>query len=217
MATIKIKFKTTLTLNTNFNISINFTSNNESYSLMKVQTRTFAEGTIKVLFYGSNAVCYNLNDWSDEKYKTIEIDTTQSNFNAFITAMKSNIEGVELEAGTYQWIGTPENPTTCNTNLNFTSNNENFTGIKVYEGAVYLLAYINNGTSIDVFNYDDWDWKQGEAYRTITTTKNQYVPYNFYNYAILGNQLIKQQPTPTAIKLFYHNNKLVSFKGKLLH
>lgn len=90
-----IKFKNTLTLNTNFNISINFTSNNEAYSLMKVQTRTFAEGTIKVFFYGSNAVCYNLNDWSDEKYKTIEIDPNQPNYNEFITAMNTNIESIE--------------------------------------------------------------------------------------------------------------------------
>ena len=210
MATIKIKFKNTLTLNTNFNISINFTSNNASYDKMRVQTRTFAEGTIKVLFYGNNGVCYNLNDWADENYKTIEIDTTQANFNAFITAMKSNIEGVELEAGTYQWIGTPENPTTCNTNLNFTSNNENFTGIKVYEGAVYLLAYINNGTSITVFNYDDWEWKQGEAYRTITTPSNQYVNYDFYNYAILGNQLVKQATEITYTCKWYLDGTLVN-------
>ena len=90
-----IKFKNTLTLNTNFNISINFTSNNESYSRMKVQTRTFAEGTIKILFYGNNAVCYNLNDWSDVNYQYIEIDPNQPNYNEFITAMNNNIESIE--------------------------------------------------------------------------------------------------------------------------
>ena len=213
MSTIKIKFKDTLTLTSDFDFFINFTSNSTTFTRMKVSqyiSYNLNYGTTKVYDKPTNS-------WVDTAYQIIEIDTNQNEFNAFITAMKSNIAGVELEAGTYQWIGTPENPTTCNTNLNFTSNNENFTGIKVYEGAVYLLAYINNGTSIDVFNYDDWDWKQGTAYRTITTSSNQYIDYDFYNYAILGNQLVKQQPTPTAIKLFYHNNKLVSSKGKLLH
>ena len=90
-----IKFKNTLTLNNNFNILINFNSNNESYSKMKVQIRTFAEGTIKVLFYGNNGVCYNLNDWADENYKTIKIDPNQPNYNEFITAMQNNIESIE--------------------------------------------------------------------------------------------------------------------------
>lgn len=215
MSTIKIKFKDTLTLTSDFDFFINFTSNSTTFNRMKVSqyiSYNLNYGTTKVYDKPTNS-------WVDTAYQIIEIDTNQNEFNAFINAMKNNIEGVELEAGTYQWIGTPENPTTCNTNLNFTSNNENFTGIKVYEGAVYLLAYINNGTSIDVFNYDDWDWKQGTTYRTITTSSNQYVSYDFYNYAILGNQLVKQQPAPvpTAIKLFYHNNKLVSSKGKLLH
>lgn len=213
MATIKIKFKDTLTLTSDFDFFIEFTSNSTTFTRMKVSqyiSYNLNYGTTKVYDKPTNS-------WVNTAYQIIEIDTNQNEFNAFITAMKSNIEGVDLEAGSYQWIGSPENPTTCNTNLNFTSNNENFTGIKVYEGAVYLLAYINNGTSIDVFNYDDWDWKQGEAYRNITTTENQYVSFDFYNYAILGNQLVKQQPTPTAIKLFYHNNKLVSSKGKLLH
>lgn len=89
-----IKFKSTLTL-TNFNISINFTSNNEAYSIMKVQTRTFAQGTIKVLFYGNNGVCYNLSDWADINYQYIEIDPNQPNYNEFITAMNKNIESIE--------------------------------------------------------------------------------------------------------------------------
>ena len=205
MSTIKIKFKNTLTL-TKFDISINFSSNGKNYK--NINTYQYTSGY--ALNYDTYTACFPGNSWNNEANKYIEIDTSQPNFNAFITAMKSNIEGVELEAGTYQWIGTPENPTTCNTNLNFTSNNENFTGIKVYEGAVYLLAYINNGTSIDVFNYDDWDWKQGEAYRTITTSSNQYVSYDFYNYAILGNQLIKQATEITYTCKWYLDGTLVN-------
>lgn len=205
MATIKIKFKDTLTL-TKFDININFSSNGKNYK--NINTYQYTSGY--ALNYDTYTACFPGNSWSNEANKYIKIDTTQANFQTFINAMKSNIEGVELEAGTYQWIGTPENPTACNTTLNFTSNNENFTGIKVYEGAVYLLAYINNGTSIDVFNYDDWDWKQGEAYRTISTSSNQYVDYDFYNYAILGNQLVKQATEITYTCKWFLDGTLVN-------
>ena len=188
MSTIKIKFNDEFNVTKPVDVSINFVCSGIPYQRIQVSDFLLRYQDIS----GDWVTCCDENGWSNNKYQYIEIDTTQPNFQTFISRMKSNIAGVELEAGTYQWIGTPENPTTCNTNLNFTSNNENFTGIKVYEGAVYLLAYINNGTSIDVFNYDDWDWKQGTAYRTITTTSNQYIDYDFYNYAILGNQLVKQ-------------------------
>lgn len=211
MATIKIKFKDTITMPssaTTFNITFTTPENSDEYNKMIVNYNN--EGGINYYYNSSVTAVYNSSGWRSYVYKTIEIDTTQANFQTFINAMKDNIEGVELEAGTYQWIGTPENPNACNTNLNFTSNNENFTGIKVYEGAVYLLAYINNGTSIDVFNYDDWDWKQGTAYRTITTTSNQYVDYDFYNYAILGNQLVKQATEITYTCKWYLDGTLVN-------
>lgn len=211
MATIKIKFKDTITMPssaTTFNITFTTPENSDEYNKMIVNYNN--EGGINYYYNSSVTAVYNSSGWRSYVYKVIEIDTTQANFNTFITAMKSNIEGVELESGTYQWVGSPENPNTCNTNLNFTSNNENFTGIKVYEGAVYLLAYINNGTSIDVFNYDDWDWKQGTAYRTITTTSNQYIDYDFYNYAILGNQLVKQATEITYTCKWYLDGTLVN-------
>lgn len=211
MATIKIKFKDTITMPssaTTFNITFTTPENSDEYNKMIVNYNN--EGGINYYYNSSVTAVYNSSGWRSYVYKVIEIDTSQPNFQTFINAMKSNIAGVELEAGTYQWIGTPENPNSCNTNLNFTSNNENFTGIKVYEGAVYLLAYINNGTSIDVFNYDDWEWKQGEAYRTITTSSNQYVDYDFYNYAILGGNLVKQATEITYTCKWYLDGTLVN-------
>ena len=206
MATIKIKFKDTINITKTQLFEVSFVSNGSEFTTMALSATPSISYVDKFANY---SVAYSNGAWN-ANFQIIEIDTTQANFQTFITAMKRNIEGVELEAGTYQWIGAPESPNACNTNLNFTSNNENFTGIKDYEGAVYLLAYINNGTSIDVFNYDDWDWKQGEVYRTITTTSNQYIVYDFYNYAILGNQLIKQATVITYTCKWYLDGTLVN-------
>lgn len=236
MSTIKIKFKNTLTLNTNFNISINFTSNNESYSLMKVQTRTFAEGTIKILFYGSNAVCYNLNEWGDEKYKTIEIDTTQPTFNDFITAMKSNIEGVLLESGTYLWNNEQpfwggEFPTSAETKIvkfNFTSNNIQFAscGVSMYGAGEFHFAYgkstatttsdtylnsdVSSGKVVEVCNTESYDlWGGTDLYRTIILDTDQYVDYDFYsNY--VGSKLNKQATEITYTCKWYLDGTLVN-------
>ena len=54
------------------------------------------------------------------------------------------------------------------------------------------------------------DWKQGTAYRTITTSSNQYIDYDFYNYAILGNQLVKQATEITYTCKWYLDGTLVN-------
>ncbi|MDY5645516.1 MAG: hypothetical protein SPF22_00695 [Candidatus Onthovivens sp.] len=214
MALIKIKFKDTLTLNTNFDILINFTSNNESYSKMKVQTRTFAQGTIKVLFYGNNGVCYNLSDWTDNNYQYIEIDTSQPNFQTFINAMKSNIEGVELEAGTYKWVDVPSANVSSDLNnkdINFNFNSSNLTFNKIVFDAVPTDNYLVITYDYEGAYYGDNEgtsWEQ--QYQIITTTSNQYVDYDFYNYAILGNQLVKQATVITYTCKWYLDGTLVN-------
>lgn len=219
MATIKIKFKTTLTLTSDFDFFINFTSNSTAFTRMKVSqyiSYNLNYGTTKVYDKPTNS-------WVDTAYQIIEIDTNQNEFNAFITAMKSNIEGVELEAGTYKWIDEPSANVSSDLNnkeINFNFHSSNLTFNKISFDAVPTDNYLVITYDYEGAYYGDNEgtsWEQ--QYQTITTTENQYVDYDFYNYAILGNQLVKQQPapTPTAIKLFYHNNKLVSSKGKLLH
>lgn len=209
MALIKIKFKDTLTLNTNFDILINFTSNNESYSKMKVQTRTFAQGTIKVLFYGNNGVCYNLSDWTDNNYQYIEIDTSQPNFQTFINAMKSNIAGVELEAGTYKWVDEPTIPT-ISFEAPFTFITTDSYDYNKISGDTSHIVYTDfNYDNINAYTFSNKDW-WNSTYKTITTTENQYVPYDFYNYAILGNQLVKQATEITYTCKWYLDGTLVN-------
>ena len=239
MSTIKIKFKDTLTLTSDFDFFINFTSNSTTFTRMKVSqyiSYNLNYGTTKVYDKPTNS-------WVNTAYQIIEIDTNQNEFNAFITAMKSNIEGVELEAGTYLWNNeipfySGEFPTSTERKIikfNFTSNNIQFAscGVSVYNagefhfaygkstatttGDTYLNSDVKSGKVSEVCNTEAYDlWGSTDLYRTIILDTDQYVDYDFYsNY--VGSKLNKQQPTPTAIKLFYHNNKLVSSKGKLLH
>ena len=238
MATIKIKFKNTLTLN-KFDISINFSSNGKNYK--NINTYQYPSGY--ALNYDTYTACFPGNSWTNEANKYIKIDTSQPTFNDFITAMKSNIEGVLLESGTYLWNNEQpfwggEFPTSAETKIvkfNFTSNNIQFAscGVSTYgagefhfaygkstattTGDTYLNSDVSSGKVVEVCNTEAYDlWGGTDLYRTIILDTDQYVDYDFYsNY--VESKLNKQQPTPTAIKLFYHNNKLVSFKGKLLH
>lgn len=106
MATIKIKFKDTLTL-IKFDININFTSNGKNYK--NINTYQYPSGY--ALNYDTYTACFPGNSWTNEANKYIEIDSNQPNFQTFINAMKSNIAGVELEAGTYKWVDEPTIPT----------------------------------------------------------------------------------------------------------
>jgi hypothetical protein len=182
---IKIKFKDTISP-TEFSIDINFLSNGVSYTQMS------ANGKIQLLY--NSTIAFNGDEWNDTAYQYIEIDPTQANFNAFITEMKSNIEGVELEAGTYVWVNVLETldiPLNCS--INFISNNVDYTSIS--NGASNLnRIYYNGNNRVTAYNNSTWT---NDAYKTITTTENQYVSFDFYNYAILGNQLVKQGSTPT--------------------
>lgn len=216
MATIKIKLKDTTSISV-FEIGINFISNGTLYS--KISGNSKGQ-----LLYNDSIVNSDASSWANTKYQYMEIDPTQPNFNAFITAMKDNIGGVELEAGTYKWVSNPSISLRLvrSTNLIFTSNNQNCTSIAcqisdpstqerimVYRSTSDITVYTLNAAGNNIWANDN--------YKTIVVDTSQYIDYNFYDTYINSNQLVKQTPTPTAIKLFYHNNKLVSSKGKLLH
>ena len=186
---IKIKFKDTLTFTSDQIFDITFKSNNQNFTQFLGQ---YGKGF--TLSYNSTAVYDVINGWTTP-FNIIELDPTQANFQAFITAMKSNIEGVELEAGTYKWINDP-NPMQTSATFNFISNNINMISISC--GADIFYNDMNSNT------YRVWrgavgNWSN-ENYKTIVTSSNQYVDYDFYNFAILGNQLVKQESTTATIE-----------------
>lgn len=218
---IKIKFKDTLTLTT-FDVSINFrtiitiddTIEYTNYVGIKCES---SNELVYVDSDGGEYAVYQSDNWGATEDQVIEIDPTQANFQSFITAMKDNIEGVELEAGTYVWVN---NPTTNNIefdvtqcSLNFSSNNQSFNNIYFSTlrnpplGFVnYMIYNLSSTENINVYNFDETTWSN-ENYKTITTTENQYIGYDFYNYAILGNQLVKQT-VPTSGETWVLNESL---------
>ena len=190
---IKIKFKDTLTFTSDQIFDITFKSNNQNFTQFLGQ---YGKGF--TLSYNSTSVYDFINGWTTP-YNIIEIDPTQASFNAFIAAMKDNIESVELEAGTYKWVDNP-NPLQTSAVFNFISNNISMISISC--GADIFYSDINS-EDYRVWRGATGNWSN-ENYKTIVTSSNQYINYEFYNYAILGNQLVKQQPTPTSYSITYN-------------
>lgn len=186
--TIKIKFKESTSI-TPFEIGINFISNGTLYSKIS------GNGKMQLL-YNDFVVNSDSSSWANPNYQYIEIDPTQTNFQTFITAMKSNIEGVELESGTYKWVDEPTIPTVSFVAPFTFITTGSYDYIKISGDTSHIIYtdFDNDTTNAYTFSNKDW-WNN--TYKTITTTENQYVDYDFYNYAILGNQLVKQ-PTPTS-------------------
>ncbi len=242
MATIKIKFINGFNVDADFgadfDISINFVCSGIPYQRIQVSNNLLRYQDIS----GDWVTCCNEVGWTNHKYQIIEIDNSQTNFDEFINATFSNIDGAILESGAYVWNSEapfydnnfPTEVTKKIVKFNFTSNNIQFAscGVSIYGAGEYHFAYgkstamtagdtyldsdVSSGKVVEVCNTVDFEARYDEAYRTIILDTDQCVDYDFYsNY--VGSKLNKQQPTPTAIKLFYHNNKLVSSKGKLLH
>lgn len=201
MATIKIKFKDTITISKNTSFTINYSSNGKTFDTMDFGYHSGKQmTTIQYISNSSVTIVYdNTLGWPYENpnYQYITIDTNQTNFNAFITAMKSNIEGVELESGTYVWVDVPT-PFKFNlsTAINFVSNNIELARITIDMDSYDIVYTSSNKEKYIAYSVNN-DGRSNNAYKTIATSENQYIDYDFYNFAILGNKLVKQGSTPT--------------------
>ena len=198
MALIKIKFKDVLTFSNDINsiFNINFTSNGNSYTKFSLIVLT-AKAVVSISY--NDVIAYADISWDNTAFQYIEIDPTQTNFQAFITAMKSNIQGVELEAGTYKWNDTIDNVSKKTyAEFDFSSNNIGvLTDITLDTISLTYSVYGDEDNTYVAYSFPTNTWTN-DNYKTIVTSTNQYIDYDFYNYAILGNQLVKQQPTPTS-------------------
>ncbi len=142
---------------------------------------------------------YRSSAWVDTKYQIIQVDSNSTDYASFVTWAKAN-GGVLLEKGTYKWVDSPTTPNSAiSTYLNFTSNSSNYIKLSYSVGAPSsrIIDYHDTEAShLDVYSMTD-GWTN-DAYKTITTTADQYIDYDFYNYAITGEQLVKQEVTPTT-------------------
>lgn len=215
MSTITIKLKDTLTNIDTLNVSINFTYTMQNNDVLSNCTQmVWQMGTLRYNNSGLLEVYDNTSGWLDSGAKYITIDTSQDNFQTFITAMKDNIEGVLLESGTYVWNNSLDWTLLSNAisaRFDFTSNNSPYIKIALHVGAPssrIVDYWVGADSAIDVYHYSD-GWTN-DAYKTITTTTDQYIDYDFYNYAILGNQLVKQEAEVTYTCKWYLDGTLVN-------
>lgn len=224
MATIKIKFKDGFDLFTNVDISINFVCSGIPYQRIQVSNDLLRYQDIS----GDWVTCCNEVGWTNNKYKIIEIDDTQTNFNEFINEFYLNIDGAILKSGTYIWNSEApfyDNnfPTEVEKKIvkfNFKSNNIEFAscGVSAYN-SVYHFAYgkstatpysdsysdddVSSGKAIEVCNTEVFEdnWLD-EAYRTIILDSDQCVDYDFYsNYVSIK---LNKQETPTSHSITYN-------------
>lgn len=209
-STIKIKFKDTLTFTSDQIFDITFKSNNQNFTQFLGQY-----GKVFTLSYNSTSVYDFINGWLNTAYQVIEIDPTQPNFQTFITAMKSNIDGVELESGTYKWVNSPTSMVTIGSELEcaftFSSNSVNYYGVYYGKTVIGYIGTLGGHSGLQVWQQNG-SWRN-VAYKTITTSENQYIDYDFYNYAILGNQLVKQTAPTSTHKLTFDSNITITING----
>lgn len=199
---IKIKFKDTITL-TIFTSYISFSVGNNYYSAM----RCYTSGKLEYKDASDDWITvYSNGAWVNSSYKIISITPSGTEYNAFITAMKDNIDGVLLESGEYKWIDEPSIssvPSLLAQEFTFSFSGNNCRGIiTIYNSDTYqFINYISTADeALQAYNGTTKEWTS-DSYKTITTTTDQYVSYDFYNYAILSNQLVKQGDTPLPSKI----------------
>lgn len=187
--TIKIKFKDSITIPSSLDLTINFTYYNGSIA-HPCTKMVYQMGWLRYQESSGMTDVYEVN-WADAMFKVIEIDPSQEGFSDFITAMKNNIDSVELAPGTYKWGITDSSSSVDNVlELTFISNSTTYTSLSISNELKFIIDYNDDR----VYNTGTWT---NENYKIIILNTAQYVPFSFYNYAILGNQLIKQENTTT--------------------
>jgi len=193
-----------LSLQGTYSNRINFICNGVSY------TSIDTNGKPNGIYYGTTqAYSWTTDTWNDTAYQTIKVDTNSTDYASFVTWAKAN-GGVLLEKGTYKWVDTPSNLSSLSITpekpvagtagfviFSFTTNNAEYNA--------YFIEYLTSTNSIVTYAgpitqgvYDVNNGWTNDAYKTITTTADQYIDYDFYNYAITGGQLVKQEIETTT-------------------
>lgn len=199
MAIVKWKFNDIMldTLQGSYDNHINFTCNGVSYTSISTM------GKPNGIYYGeTQAYSWTTNKWNDIKYQYIEVDDTSTDYASFVEWAKEN-GGVLLEAGEYKWVDEPnlgllEDVLTAH--LDFTTDDRAGAIISPSprKGGIITYAWAIAGDETIYFGAGSW---ANEAYKTITTTTDQYINYDFYTWAIAGNQLVKQTSNKITIDL----------------
>lgn len=189
------KFNDTISFSADIDFYINFIVNNFIYYIRLSTTSGTPDGYIMTYTQsnGDTLDVYNDTDhWINSDNQIIQVDTNSRDYASFVTWAKAN-GGVLLEACTYKWLDTLtfDGTVDVNATFNFISNNTNYEELDVHSTKGGSMYY-----GRDTVYVSDW---LDTAYKTITLSTDQYIDYDFYNYAITGGQLVKQEtPEPTT-------------------
>lgn len=197
------KFNDTISFSADIDFYINFIVNNFIYYIRLSTTSGTPDGYIMTYTQsnGDTLDVYNDTDrWINSDNQIIQVDSNSRDYASFVTWAKAN-GGVLLEKGTYKWVDSISVPDTVGETytISFTCNGINYNSMETKAGLSAGGLWYD--TTHVVSSGDDAKWSNwyNDAYKTITTDTVQYVDYDFYNYAITGGQLAKQEtPEPTT-------------------
>lgn len=203
------KFKDTLpALSTAFDQAIKFSSNGGSYLKMM----WVVEGNTPGLWYGDSFHAYNSTtaSWYEDDSNNQIIAVTEDAIvtEDFVTWFNQNANAYTptytLEAGIYKFVDNPNvADITGEFNLNFTSNNNTFTSIKIPGDNSYCLmgyypvftlselGYWDYGSNWGYLNTISGNFSPVDEAQTISIETEQQVSADFYNWAITDGNLVK--------------------------
>ena len=135
-----------------------------------------------------------------------------SNASNSVTVMKGSAS-YTLEAGTYKWVDSPNIDQRfveyTEVLIQFSSYGNEYGALTIWlDGEIGLLTYVENGEASNTY-FSDSGWVFNN-YKTITLSTPQTVSAEFYEWAITGGNLVKQESETWVLNTFL-NNSAVDF------
>lgn len=121
-----------------------------------------------------------------------------------------------LEAGTYKWVDSPnigqQFVEETFVLIQFSSYGLEYDSLKIWlDGDIGLLYYIKNGEANSAY-FTDSGWVFDD-YKTITFSTDQTVSADFYNWAITGGNLVKQESETWVLNEYQYVETTVSYSA----
>lgn len=174
--------------NYNYYFNLNFyDSSSTNYIKIKMYSYTNNESIRYYLNESDNNQVYS-GSWNVESAKSIIINGGEDSTNGMLIRFmylngKITKTTSTMTAGDYRFndvLSLGQNEFTGNISINFTSNNQTFTGMRLTENTLYYVVDANN--EIEVYNIDV-NWLVADSkYKKITINTPQEVSTDFYNW-----------------------------------
>lgn len=176
--------------NKNFNFNLNFyDSNDVNYIKIYIYSNIYSSNNNPTINYylnnTDNTKVYSSSSWNVESAKSIIINGGEDSTNGMlIQFMYLNGQLTKttstMTAGDYRFndvLSLGQSDFTGNISINFTSNNQTFTGMRLTADTLY---YVNPNNEIEGYNIGV-NWLDS-AYKRITVNASQEVSTDFYNW-----------------------------------